>query len=68
MLATIALNSSYGFAWYVIIRNRALRADFGSAVPVWSPTVVNILLGEIAAIAVILALTFYAQSRKRDFV
>jgi hypothetical protein len=68
LVATIALNSSYGFWWYVLIRNRALRADFGSAVPVWSPTVLTILLGEMAAIAVILALTFYAQSRKRDFV
>lgn len=68
IVATVALNSSYGFAWYVLIRNPQLRADFGSPVPVWSPTVVTILLSEVAAIAVILALTFYVQSRKRDFV
>jgi len=68
IVATIALNSSYGFAWYVLIRNGELRADFGKAAPVWSPTVLTILLSEVATIAVILALTFYAQSRKRDFV
>jgi ABC-2 type transport system permease protein len=68
IVATIALNSSYGFWWYVLIRNGALRTDFASAVPVWSPTVVTILLGEATAIAVILALMFYLQSRKRDFV
>jgi ABC-2 type transport system permease protein len=66
--ATIALNSSYGFGWYVLIRNRELRMGFGNADPVWSPEVLTILLSEVAIVAVVLALTFFVQSRKRDFV
>jgi len=68
IVATIALNSSYGFGWYVLIRNRELRAGFGNADPVWSPTVLTILLSEAAIVAVVLALTFFVQSRKRDFI
>jgi ABC-2 type transport system permease protein len=66
--ATIALNSSYGFGWYLIIRNPALRSDFGRPVPLWSPAILTILLSEVAAIVVAVALTCYVQSRKRDFV
>lgn len=66
--ATIALNSSYGLAWYALIRTPTIKAGLGSPVVVWSPAVLTILLGEIAAIAAILALTFYVQTRKRDFV
>lgn len=66
--ATIASNSSYGFAWYFLIRNTGVRQDLASPDPVWSPVVLTILAGEIAAIAVILGLVFFLQSRKRDFV
>jgi hypothetical protein len=66
--ATVALNSSYGFGWYLIIRNPTLRAGFGNPEPVWSPEVLTILLAEVAAVALMLALTFFVQSRKRDFV
>jgi len=68
IVATIALNSSYGFGWYVLIRRPELRAGFSSAVPVWSSTVLTILMSEIAVVAVVLVLTFFIQSRKRDFV
>ena len=43
-------------------------ADVKSPVPVWNSPVLIILGGEIAAIVLILGLTFYIQSRKRDFV
>lgn len=36
--------------------------------PVWSPAVLTILAGEAAAVALILGVTFYLQSRKREFV
>jgi hypothetical protein len=35
---------------------------------VWNGTELTVLGGEIAAIVLILGLTFYLQSRKRDFV
>jgi ABC-type Na+ efflux pump permease subunit len=66
--ATVATNSSYGFGWYLFIRNPVLRASMGNGAAVWSAPILTILAVEIAAIAVILALTIYVQSRKRDFV
>jgi hypothetical protein len=68
IVATVACNTWYGFAWYLLVRNPAMRANMGSAEVVWSPEVLKILGGEFAAVAVILTLTFYLQSRKRDFV
>jgi ABC-2 type transport system permease protein len=66
--ATIATNSSYGFAWYLYISNPQLRSQMGNPIVVWSPEVLTILAAEIAAIVLILGITFYLQSRKRDFV
>lgn len=66
--ATVVINSSYGIGWYLLVRNPALRAEMRGPVPVWSPEALTILGSEFAAIAVILGLTFYLQSRKRDFV
>jgi hypothetical protein len=66
--ATIACNSSYGFLWYLIIRNPALRTDLRSPVPVWNPTVVNILAAQLLFVLLVLGITFFLQSRKRDFV
>jgi hypothetical protein len=43
-------------------------ADVKSPVPVWNPTVLKFLGGELGLIVLILGLTFYIQSRKRDFV
>jgi hypothetical protein len=37
-------------------------------VPVWSPPVLMILAGEAMVVALILGLTFYLQSRKRNFI
>jgi hypothetical protein len=66
--ATVASNSSYGLFWYLIFRTPKLRASLGSRVVDWSPEVLTILGAEIAVITVILAVTFYLNSRKRDFV
>lgn len=66
--ATITVNASYSFCWPLIFNNAELRAGFGSTTPIWSPTVLTVLGSEFAAIAVILAITFYLQSRKQDFV
>ena len=66
--ATIVCNSSYGIGWYLIIRNPAINGNMKSPVPVWNSPVLMILGGEIAAIVLILGITFFLQSRKRDFV
>jgi ABC-2 type transport system permease protein len=66
--ATIVCNSSYGLAWYAMIRDPAIRHDLGSPFPVWSPFMLTTLAIEIATIVLILGITFYLQSRKRDFI
>jgi ABC-2 type transport system permease protein len=66
--ATIVCNSSYGIGWYLIIRIPAINGNLKSPVPVWNSPALMILGGEIAAIVLMLGLTVYMQSRKRDFV
>jgi hypothetical protein len=66
--ATIVCNSSYGLIYYFIVRNPAINGAFKSPVPVWSAAVLTILAGEVLAAGLILGITFYLQSRKREFV
>ncbi|MGA7237498.1 MAG: ABC-2 transporter permease [Bryobacteraceae bacterium] len=66
--ANVACNSSYGLVWYFMGRIPGLMADIKSPVPVWNPTVLKFLGVELGLIVLILGLTFYIQSRKRDFV
>jgi hypothetical protein len=66
--ATIATNTSYGFSWYLLVRNPVIRAGMQSPMIVWSREVLTVLGAEFAVIVLILGLTFYLQSRKRDFV
>jgi ABC-2 type transport system permease protein len=66
--ATVACNSSYWLAWYTLVQIRGVSDGLKSPVAVWNPTVLTILSGEFAFVALVLAITFYLQSRKRDFV
>ena len=66
--ATILANSSYGIGWYLIVRIPAVNKDLKSPTVVWSPIMLNFLTIEFVLIAMILGLTFYLQSRKRDFI
>jgi ABC-2 type transport system permease protein len=68
MAASIVCNSSYGLVWYLIIRNPAINGNLKSPVPIWNSPVLMILGGEIAAIVLMLGITLYMQSRKRDLV
>ena len=68
MGAMILCNSSYGLGWYFIVRLPAVHDGFSSRVPLWNRTVLSILGGEVAVIALALGLTFYLQSRKREFI
>ena len=66
--ANVFCQSSYGLAWYFINRIPALHDNASRPKPVWNSTALNILGGEFVLILVILALTYFLQSRKRDFV
>jgi hypothetical protein len=68
LFANIICNSSYGLTWYFMTRSPSLMRDLKSEVPVWNHTVVTFLVSEFALIAVVLALTYYLQARKTDFV
>jgi ABC-type transport system involved in multi-copper enzyme maturation permease subunit len=66
--ATIVTNTSYGMGWYMLVRNKAIREAMKSPTIFWPNEVLTVLGVEAAIIVVILAVTFYLQSRKRDFV
>jgi hypothetical protein len=65
---TVICNSSYGFVWYFLSRFSSVMGDVKSPVVVWSPVALMILGGEFLTILLLLGVTFYLQSRKRDFV
>lgn len=66
--ATIVCNSSYGIAWYLVSRTPSLTSHWTGSVAVWNTTVLRVLFAEFGIIASALAVTFFLQSRKRDFV
>jgi hypothetical protein len=66
--ANVACSSSYGLTWYFLTQIPGLMIDAQKPVPVWSRTVQTLLGGEFAAVVLILGVTYYLQSRKRDFV
>jgi ABC-type Na+ efflux pump permease subunit len=66
--AMIAANSSYGFGWYLMIRNPIIREGMKSPAIVWNKEILTVLGIEFAVIVLVLGLTFLLQSRKRDFV
>lgn len=66
--ASVACNSSYWLGWYYLARTPSLRANWTGPVAVWSPAVVTILLAELGSIILIVAITLFIQSRKRDFI
>jgi ABC-2 type transport system permease protein len=66
--ATVVCNSSYGLVWYFLSRIPALTFNAKGPVPDWNSTVLTVLSVEFGSIVLILALTFYLQSRKRDLV
>lgn len=67
--AVAVINSSYWLAWYLLISQvPSITRNWAGPVPVWSPAVVKILIAEFGSILLILGLTLYVQSRKRDFI
>ena len=66
--ATVVCNTSYSLAWFFLTQIPGLMADVGKPAPVWSRTALSLVGGEVAVILLVLALTFFLQSRKRDFI
>jgi hypothetical protein len=62
-----ATNVSYSF-WFLLMKIPGLPEQLKSPVAIWSRPILWILGGQITVIVVALGLTFYLQSRKRDFV
>ena len=67
--AMAVVNSSYWLVWYLLLSHvPSLTQTWGGSVAVWSAAVFKILGVELAAIALILGVTLYLQSRKRNFI
>ena len=66
--ASLVCNSSYWFVWYLLSRIPTLTDNWKGAQTVWNAAARTVLLSEVAAIAVILVITLFLQSRKRDFI
>jgi len=66
--ANVFCSSTYGLVWYFLSRMPGLMVNAKSPVPVWNSTVLTVLASELGVALVLLVLTFYFQSRKRDFV
>lgn len=67
--AVAVVNSSYWLVWYLLASHvPLLTQSWGGPVAVWSPAVVKILDAECGIILLILGLTLYLQSQKREFI
>ncbi|MGB6947204.1 MAG: ABC-2 transporter permease [Bryobacteraceae bacterium] len=66
--ANVGCSSSYGLVWYFLSRIPALMVPAKGPAPVWNSTALAILAGEAALVVLMLGLTYYFQSRKRDFI
>src|SRR5580704_5478929 len=62
-----ATNVSYSF-WFLLMKIPGLPEQLKSPVAIWSRPILLMLAGQITVIVVALGLTFYLQSRIRDFV
>lgn len=66
--AIVTTNLAFQGFMYVVSHQPAIAAEMRGQAILWSGPTIPILLAEIAAIAAILSLTFFFQSRKTDFV
>jgi hypothetical protein len=66
--ANVFCSSSYGLTWYFFTRVPALMESAKSPTLLWNSAVLTVLASELGITVLLLGLTFYLQSRKRDFV
>jgi ABC-2 type transport system permease protein len=63
-----ACNISYSFWWYFLLQFPGVRADMAGPVAIWSGPIRGMLAVEMTVIVLAIALTFFFQSRKTDFI
>ena len=63
-----ACNVSDPFAWFFLVRVPGVKETLKSPVPIWNEHILMIVGAQLAVIAAAVGLTFYFQSRKRDFI
>ena len=69
VIATVILvNVSYSLGWYLLIRIPEIGRDAFHPKIVWNPILVTTLGVEFTLIALLLGLTVFLQTRKRDFI
>lgn len=68
LAANVVVQSSYGLTYYFICRVPDVMKYNNSPVVVWSPTALRILAVELALLPLLLGITYFVQSRKRDFI
>lgn len=68
MAATLFCNSTSWLTWYFMLRSPVMMADMKSNVIVWRPFEFWALAAEFGVTALIFGITFYVQSKKRDFI
>jgi len=66
--ANVFCNIVYPFFWYFMLKVPALMANVKSPTVVWNSASLTILAWEFALAPLMLGLTYFIQSRKRDFV
>ncbi|HEY7338578.1 MAG TPA: hypothetical protein VH639_27065 [Bryobacteraceae bacterium] len=66
--ANVFCNIVYSLTWPFLIQIPGLMTNANGPTVVWSAVVLKVLGAELGLSVLILALTFYFQSRKRDFV
>lgn len=66
--ANVFCSSTYGLAWFFMTQIPGLMRPAQGPVPVWNSTALSILVGEVVVSLLLLGLTYFLQSRKRDFV
>ncbi len=63
------INSSYWLVWYMLVNHvPELTKTWGGPIAVWSPAVFKVIGVEFGLVFIILGLTLYLQSRKRNFI
>ena len=67
MLTMGATNVSYSF-WFLLLKIPGLSEQLKSPVAIWSRPILLMLAGQLTVIVLSLILTFYLQSRKRNFI
>ena len=68
ILANVVVQCSYGLTWFFVARVPEVMKYNNSPVVVWSAADLKILGTEFAIIPVLLGVTYFVQSRKRDFI